>query len=98
MTAVEVHPVIMHSSGYMDAQHAALPPDGHQNVGSPSRSEAVLGALTNSLQVCLAPSPYIDSGRHQNMTSFGDRAGTGGEMNRLEALVAVATSGENGPR
>jgi hypothetical protein len=98
MTAVEVHPVIMHSNGYMDAQHAALPADGHQNVSSPPRTEAVCRDLTNLLQVCLAPSPYIDSGRHQNMVSFGDRSGTGGEMNRLEALVAVATSGENGPR
>lgn len=32
MTAVEVHPMIMHSSGYMEAQHAALAPDVHQNV------------------------------------------------------------------
>lgn len=32
MTAVEVHPMIMHSNGYMEPHHAALPPDGQQNV------------------------------------------------------------------
>ena len=32
MTAVEVHPMIMHSGGYMDPSHASIPPDGHQNV------------------------------------------------------------------
>ncbi|KIX06906.1 uncharacterized protein Z518_04882 [Rhinocladiella mackenziei CBS 650.93] len=79
MTAVEVHPMIMSSNGYMDTQHAALPPDGHQNV-------------------CLAPAPYIETTRHQNTTSYHERGGTGSEMNRLEALVAVATSGENGAR
>lgn len=35
MTAVEVHPMIMPSSGYIDQQHAALPTDGHQNVSDP---------------------------------------------------------------
>lgn len=35
MTAVEVHPVIMHSGGYIDPQHAALPPDAHQSVSGP---------------------------------------------------------------
>ncbi|KIV81961.1 hypothetical protein PV11_04107 [Exophiala sideris] len=78
MTAVEVHPMIMHSGGYMEAQHPALTPDVHQNV-------------------CLAPAPYIEPGRHDTTSSFHDRAGRGGDMNRLEALVAVATS-ENGPR
>ncbi|EXJ85134.1 hypothetical protein A1O3_05809 [Capronia epimyces CBS 606.96] len=32
MTAVEVHPMIMHSNGYMEPHHATLPSDGHQNV------------------------------------------------------------------
>ncbi|EXJ85792.1 hypothetical protein A1O1_06160 [Capronia coronata CBS 617.96] len=78
MTAVEVHPMIMHSNGYMEPHHAALPPDGQQNV-------------------CLAPSPYIGATRHQHSASFGGRS-SGGEMNRLEALVAVATSEENSVR
>lgn len=34
MTAVEVHPMIMHSSGYMEPQQGALAPEGHQNVSS----------------------------------------------------------------
>ncbi|KAH0835306.1 hypothetical protein AYO21_01529 [Fonsecaea monophora] len=79
MTAVEVHPMIMPSSGYIEPQHGPLAPDTHQNV-------------------CLAPAPYIEQSRHQNTTSFGDRNGTGGGMNRLEALVAVATSGDNAAR
>ncbi|KAJ9631290.1 biofilm and cell wall regulator 1 [Exophiala oligosperma] len=79
MTAVEVHPMIMHSSGYMEPQHAALPADGHQNV-------------------CLAPAAYIENNRHRTSSSFGDRTGRGGDLNRLEALVAVATSGDNGAR
>lgn len=32
MTAVEVHPMIVHSSGYMEPQQGALAPEGHQNV------------------------------------------------------------------
>lgn len=32
MTAVEVHPMIMHSSGYMEPQQGALAPEAHQNV------------------------------------------------------------------
>jgi hypothetical protein len=32
MTAVEVNPMIMHSSGFVEAQHAGMHPDGHQNV------------------------------------------------------------------
>ncbi|KIW11182.1 biofilm and cell wall regulator 1 [Exophiala spinifera] len=79
MTAVEVHPMIMHSSGYVEPQHAALPADGHQNV-------------------CLAPAAYIENSRHSGSSSFGDRSGRGGELNRLEALVAVATSADNGAR
>ncbi|KAK5275396.1 Up in starvation [Exophiala xenobiotica] len=79
MTAVEVHPMIMPSSGYIDPQHSALPSDGHQNV-------------------CLAPAPYIEPTRHEISSSFADRVGRGGELNRLEALVAVATSGEIGRR
>ncbi|KAI1612363.1 Cys2His2 zinc finger developmental/cell cycle regulator [Exophiala viscosa] len=78
MTAVEVHPMIMHSGGYMEAQHPVLGPDVHQNV-------------------CLAPAPYIEPGRQDTAPSFHDRASRGSDMNRLEALVAVATS-ENGPR
>lgn len=53
--------------------------------------------LIDLLQVCLAPAPYIEPGRHDTASSFHDRTGRGGEMNRLEALVAVATS-ETGPR
>lgn len=53
--------------------------------------------LTDLLQVCLAPAPYIEPGRHDTASSFHDRAGRGNDMNRLEALVAVATS-EGGPR
>ncbi|KAK5057545.1 hypothetical protein LTR84_011545 [Exophiala bonariae] len=79
MTAVEVHPMIMNGSGYMETQQGAIAPEGHQNV-------------------CLAPSPYIEDSRHQRTVSFNERGAGGGEMNRLEALVAVATSGENGSR
>ncbi|KAJ9604080.1 Up in starvation [Cladophialophora chaetospira] len=79
MTAVEVHPMIMSSSSYMEPPHGHLPPDAQQNV-------------------CLVPPQYVDPGRHQHLSSFGDGSGHGGEMNRLEALVAVATSGENGAR
>lgn len=32
MTSVEVHPMIMPSSGYIEPQHGPLPPDAHQNV------------------------------------------------------------------
>ncbi|EXJ67063.1 uncharacterized protein A1O5_09709 [Cladophialophora psammophila CBS 110553] len=79
MTAVEVHPMIMPSSGYIEPQHGPLPPDTHQNV-------------------CLAPAPYLEQGRHRNSASFGNRNGGGGGMNRLEALVAVATSEDNAAR
>ncbi|KAJ9504109.1 Up in starvation [Exophiala xenobiotica] len=96
MTAVEVHPMIMPSSGYIDPQHSALPSDGHQNVGRLPAS--TFHIPTNSPQVCLAPAPYIEPTRHEISSSFADRAGRGGELNRLEALVAVATSGEIGRR
>ncbi|KAL2415414.1 C2H2 finger domain transcription factor dvrA [Exophiala dermatitidis] len=80
MTAVEVHPMIMHSNGYMEPQHSAIPHDGHQNV-------------------CLAPPPNLEAAYRQNATSFGSRTdGGGGGMNRLEALVAVATSEETSAR
>lgn len=97
MTAVEVHPMIMHSSGYMEPQQGALAPEGHQNV-SPHEKRAKESSTNHLQQVCLAPSPYIEDNRHQRAASFNDRSGGGGEMNRLEALVAVATSGENGAR
>ena len=32
MTAVEMNPMIMPSSGYIEPQHGPLPPDAHQNV------------------------------------------------------------------
>jgi hypothetical protein len=36
MTAVEVHPMIMSNSGYMEPQHGHLPPDTNQNVSGAS--------------------------------------------------------------
>ncbi|OCT47398.1 C2H2 transcription factor [Cladophialophora carrionii] len=99
MTAVEVHPMIMPSSGYMEPQHGHLPPDTHQNVSD--RPEFMLScrdAKVTLLQACLVPAPFIEPGHHQHPMSFGGRSGHGGEMNRLEALVAVATSGENSAR
>ncbi|KIV96797.1 biofilm and cell wall regulator 1 [Exophiala mesophila] len=75
MTAVEVHPMIMNSHGYMEPPHSAMQTDAQQTA-------------------CLAPPAYMDSARHQRNSSFGSRGAHGGEMNRLDALVAVATSGE----
>jgi hypothetical protein len=42
--------------------------------------------------------PYADRSARERTTSFGERSTNGGEMNRLEALVAVATSGEAAAR
>jgi len=45
-TAMEVHPVIMPSSGYIEPQHPAIPPDGHQNV-SHRRSLGLMGPFAD---------------------------------------------------
>ena len=37
---------------------------------------------------------YAERSARERTTSFGERSSNGGEMNRLEALVAVATSGD----
>lgn len=58
----------------------------------------IILAFTDLIQVCLVPAAYIENSRHRASSSFGDRTGRGGELNRLEALVAVATSGDNGLR
>jgi hypothetical protein len=39
-------------------------------------------------------SHFVDRAQRDRATSFGERSSSGGDMNRLEALVAVATSGE----
>jgi len=78
-STVEVHPVIMPSSGFIEPQHQMMPSDAHQQ-----------GCLGPAARVA---SPYADR-RRERTTSFGERSSNGGEMNRLEALVAVATSGE----
>ena len=86
--------MIVPSSGYMEPQHGPLAPDAHSNV---SNLRFVTKAKLNVVQVCLN-GPYSETGHHQRAMSFGDRSTHGGQMNRLEALVAVATSGENSAR
>lgn len=93
MTAVEVHPMIMNSHGFMEPPHAAMQTDAQQNVSWVVKPCDDGRGLTFD-QACVAPPTYMDTGRHQRTSSFGGRGVHGGEMNRLDALVAVATSGE----
>jgi C2H2 transcription facotor len=94
-STVEVHPVIMPSSGFIEPQHHMMPPETHQQVSRYSHRSRI---CANKLQSCLGPAAqgpttYATQGRERT-TSFGERSSNGGDMNRLEALVAVATSGE----
>lgn len=95
-STVEVHPIIMPSSGFIEPQtQHMLPHDGQQQVYYQSEVHA---ELTDHDQACLDPaarmtSPYVDHTRERT-TSLGERS-TGGDMNRLEALVAVATRDES---
>lgn len=103
-SAVDVHPIIMPTSGYMDSQHSMIAPDAQHNV---STSVPVLAFVYTDLDfqhTCL-PEPaamthLAERRERDRAASFGERSSNGGDMNRLEALVAVATSGEavNGTR
>ncbi|RMZ81419.1 hypothetical protein DV738_g2334, partial [Chaetothyriales sp. CBS 135597] len=80
-SAVDVNPIILPSSGYIDPPHAIIAPDSQQNacLGPPAQTR----------------SPYNERPPSEHTTSFGGRSSTNnGDMNRLDALVAVATSGE----
>lgn len=95
-SAVDVHPMIMPTSGYMDSQHSMMAPESQHSVSVIVCD--VESADFDSQHTCLpeaAPITHYTERRDRDRApSFGERSSSGGDMNRLEALVAAATSGE----
>ena len=94
-SAVDVHPLIMPSSGFIEPQPSIVPAEPSHDVSSDPCNLATSRLTT--VQPCLGPpapiSPtYVNRSARERTTSFGERSSNGGDMNRLEALVAVATS------
>ena len=95
-SAVDVHPIIMQSSSYMDSQNSILPAEAQHSVSITCNP---FHALLTSKQSCIPqtssmPPSFSERSPRERTTSFGERSSNGSDMNRLEALVAVATRGE----
>lgn len=76
-TSLEYHPAIVHSNGYVEPHQSLIPADSQQTVCAPFQSPSI-GYHAN---------PEAESRHH-----FFDPSAREPGMDRLEALVAVATS------